>query len=120
MKITILGRTPSKKNSKQIFINKGKLLIMPSANYKQWHKDASRQLVGSFKKSLCPPSIQITFFAPDRRKSDLTNKAESIMDLLVDNGVLQDDNWDCVPEVVLKYGGYDKANPRAVVELLTK
>ena len=59
----------------------------------------------------------MTIYPPDRRKADLTNKAESIADLLVDNGFLADDNWTVVPKVVLTFGGVDRENPRAVVVL---
>ena len=48
-------------------------------------------------------------------KGDLSNKAESIMDLLVDNGVIEDDNWFEVPALASTFGGVDKANPRAEV-----
>lgn len=37
------------------------------------------------------------------------------MDLLVDEKILKDDSWDCVPELRLLFGGIDKNNPRAEV-----
>ena len=39
--------------------------------------------------------------APTLRKYDLTNKAESVMDLMVDYGLLEDDNSDNVPLLLL-------------------
>jgi Holliday junction resolvase RusA-like endonuclease len=54
---------------------------------------------------------------PDAIRADLTNKAESIMDLLVDAGVLQDDNWNVVPEVILRCKGIDRTNPRAEITI---
>lgn len=92
-------------------------ILLPSKLYKEWHIDASRQIVGTFKKKICPKEIIIKIFSPDTRKSDLTNKAESIMDLLVDNEVLEDDNWFCCPNVILKFGGKDKDNPRAEITI---
>ena len=117
MEFTILGRVPSKKNSK-VMVCRGKFpILLPSAKYQEWHKDASKQLTGAYKVGICPSTIEIKLFSPDMRKSDLTNKAESIMDLLVDNGVLEDDNWFCCPNISLKFGGQDKENPRAEISI---
>ena len=44
----------------------------------------------------------------DKRSFDISNKFESIADLLVDCGVLQDDNVTCMPEIHLQYDGYSK------------
>lgn len=61
--------------------------------------------------------IDIYFWWPDNRKSDLSNKAESIMDLLVDCKIILDDSWQEVPELLLKSAGIDRKNPRAEVEI---
>lgn len=116
MIITIYGRIPSKKNSTWTAIIRGRLIRLPSQKYKEWHKDASLQLRGTrtFKDKHIR-GLRITFYAPDRRATDLTNKAESIMDLLVDNGVLEDDNWFVVPNIELVFGGVDKEKPRAEI-----
>jgi len=62
--------------------------------------------------------LEIEVFHSTAQKGDLTNKAESIMDLLVDMEVLQDDNWSVVPELRLKFGGVDKHNSRAEIFLV--
>ncbi len=98
-------------------------MLLSSKKYQEWHSEAStqirRQLISSkfAGNADAPRNVQITLFSPDRRKADLTNKAESIMDLLVDNGVLADDNWFNVPSVFLVFGGVEKENPRAEVEI---
>lgn len=56
-------------------------------------------------------------FPNSKRKADLTNKAESIMDALVDAGVLEDDNWFVCGDIRLLFGGIDRLNPRAEVEI---
>lgn len=112
--ITLYGRIPSKKNNKQIFNIKGRIIIASSKNYREWHKDASFQLKNK-PKIKTPVSITIKFFFPDKRKSDLTNKAESIMDLLVDNGIIPDDNYNEIPKLLLEFGGVDKNTPRAEI-----
>lgn len=115
--ITIYGRIPSKKNSRCLFVRGNKIVNIPSKRYKEWHKQASEQLVPYLipqpLKSI--KSVEILIFAPDKRKSDLTNKAESIMDLLVDSGILFDDNWNVVKEVTIKYGGLDREDPRCKI-----
>lgn len=111
MIIVILGRIPSKKNSR-IHTRSG--MSFPSANYTKWHKDASLQIPEK-RQEFMGHGITLTFYMPDNRRTDLTNKAESVMDLLVDNGVLQDDCWQITGDVSLKCGGIDKENPRCEV-----
>ncbi len=113
-KIEIYGSTPSKKNSKIISCRGNRPCLFPSAKYTSWHKDALNQLQGA--KKITSSGITITFFASDNRKFDLTNKAESIMDTLVDAGLLEDDNYSVVSDLHLKFGGVDKGNARAVIE----
>ena len=38
----------------------------------------------------------------DLRRRDSDNGCSSILDLLVDNGILQDDNWQIVQEISIK------------------
>ena len=120
MEIVITGRTPSKKNSK-IMVCRGKFpMLLPSAKYKEWHKDAIIQLAQQKvpKDKLNKPiKITTTFYAPDKRVFDLSNKIESIHDLLVDYGFLEDDNYTILKEVVTIYGGLDRKNPRAEIKI---
>jgi Holliday junction resolvase RusA-like endonuclease len=121
MKIVLSGRIPSKKNSKRIVMAGRRPMIISSKDYETWHTVASYELRSQVKGSANrirlsgPKKVEITIFAPNKIKGDLSNKAESIMDLLVDNGVIEDDNWFDVPSLHLSFGGVDKANPRAVV-----
>lgn len=113
-KIVIYGNTPSKKNSR-IIICRGKFPnLIPSKNYTEWHKDALLQLSG--KGKITSSELNLTFFAPDNRKFDLTNKAESIMDTLVDAGLISDDNYSVVSKLTLVFGGVDKGNARCEIE----
>jgi Holliday junction resolvase RusA-like endonuclease len=122
--IVIKGRIPSKKNNVNLFVKNGRQFKLPSNAYKEWHKDASIQL--AVYKTLFQGiqvvfggklKVTITIFAPDKRKSDLSNKAESIMDLLVDNKIIEDDNWFVVSNLSLIFGGVDKDNPRAEITI---
>lgn len=105
-KITIYGSTPSKKNSKIISCRGNRPCLFPSAKYSTWHKDALKQVAG--KEKISSQELTLTFYASDNRKFDLTNKAESIMDTLVDAGLLEDDNYSIVSILHLKFGGVDK------------
>ena len=121
LSIIIKGRIPSKKNSRLLFVRGGRLMNIPSKAYSVWHKDASEQILDS-KDHLVEDIdfIELDFYAPDRRGSDLTNKAESIMDLLVDNGIIEDDNWWIVNRLVMNFRGVDKSNPRCNVYIHRK
>lgn len=114
------GNTPSKKNSKQMARTKdGRYFPVSSKIQKQWEQAIKR----SFKNDPCemmrPSSIEITIFPKTRRRSDLTNKAESVMDMLVSLGIIEDDNWFICGDIRLLFGGVDKADPRAVIRIST-
>mgnify|MGYP001566943613 CR=1 FL=1 len=118
MEFFIKGRIPSKKNSVNIFTTRGRVVKTPNNRYKAWHKDCSKQITElQFSKPVKVSCIDMLFFAPDRRKTDLTNKAESVMDLLVDNGILVDDNWYEVGHIILRFGGVNKETPGVNVKL---
>lgn len=117
-KITIIGRIPSLKNSKMAIPMGNRCILLPQKNYKVWHKDASMQLLG--KKAIPTPcQLTIDFWFPDKRRTDTINKAESILDLLVDNGILPDDNCIEIPTLLLRYRGIDREQPRAEITWLT-
>lgn len=117
IKLTLTGDVPSKKNSKQIIYVKGRPLIISSKNHKEWHGRALHQLLGIKPVESDIERVELIFYPGSKRKSDATNKAESIMDLLVDAGIIEDDNWFVVPEVLLKFGGCDKENPRCEITI---
>ena len=115
MKIEILGRIPSKKNSKIISCAGKRPMLFPSAKHKEWHTDASKQLIGVKPIPKQTPII-FTLYAPDLRPGDLSNKWQSIEDLFKDIGIIEDDNWFILPDIHMKFGGIEKENPRAVIE----
>jgi len=83
-----------------------------------WHEDASKQAKLALTGVQTLETIQlikIVFYPPTMRAYDLTNKAESILDLLVDVGLLKDDNAYIVGRVLLLHGEKDASNPRAEV-----
>lgn len=93
---------------------KGRPILFPSKNYTAWHKEQIDPLRDAKDQQGIdiPLStvrlVTVHFTASTRHKWDLSNKLESIMDILVDVGVLEDDNYEVVPEIHIKYDGYDK------------
>jgi len=121
-KIIIKGRIPSKKNSRNIFVRGGRPINVPSKQYVIWHKDAMLQMsnyrgVGVVENI---ERVELFFYAPDKRKYDLTNKAESIMDLLVDFGTIEDDNCEVIKDIRIFSRGVEKENPRCEIDIYRK
>lgn len=96
-------------------VNHGKPLLIPSKSHEDWRKDALLQLTQVKEKITRKATVTITFYPKTKAKGDLTNKAESVMDALVDAGIIKDDNWFVVDEVNLHFGEVDKTNPRAEI-----
>ena len=124
MKIILYGRIPSKKNSKNIIKRWNRTFIVSSKEYIKWEIEQMeyieiKQLTKQLEKinPLWPYNIKCIFYMPDKRKTDLSNKFESIADCLVKAKVLADDNYEILKEVHLYYWGYDKENPRVEIEL---
>ena len=95
-------------------VRNGRMFHFANNKYKSWNKDALKQLVGK-EKIPEGSSIVLNFYFPDKRKTDLTNKAESVMDTLIDSGLLKDDCCQIVPSLWLNYQGIDKENPRCEI-----
>lgn len=115
-KITIYGQVPAQKNSKQIAYNPRtrKPFIMTNSRVKEWQMSASVDLLkASFVAG--PVEINMKFWNIDARKRDVDNMIISILDLLKNNGVIEDDNCFIVRKVSGEFAGVDKANPRAEI-----
>jgi len=125
LKLTITGSVPSKKNSRigirlkpSAKYPNGRNINIPNNRYQEWNKASSRQV--STQVPIVPTieqckSIEIAFHMKDRRPRDLTNMAESVMDLLVDCEIIKDDCWSITGLLSLIPCGVDKENPRAEV-----
>lgn len=116
MIITLYWRIPSKKNSK---VWTWKFMIS-SKNYIKREKE---QLIYLKQNQIKPEninywvSISYEFFMPDNRKTDLSNKIESINDLLVKYWLLEDDNCKIIQEMNIYYKWIDRENPRCKLEI---
>ena len=118
---TIQGETPAKKNSR-ITLPNGRTI--PSKKYREWHEIAAVQILAQKGSQRLSEALQraltldVMFYHGDMRKRDCDNGLSSICDLLVDCGVLADDNWQIVNEVHV-FNAYDKNNARAFIRIYT-
>lgn len=118
LEIILTGRIPSKKNSKQWIFRGGRKFLVPSQNYTLWHEEKMweiKKYITGIKSPITRCKIEIHIFFPDNIKADLSNKAESLMDLLVDSAVLEDDNHKVCHDLHLISEGVDKEFPRALI-----
>lgn len=77
-----------------------------------------RQIPGLARKSINQPvNLKCVYYMQTRRRVDLLNLLEATCDILVDAGVLEDDNC----KIVVSHDGsrvlYDKSNPRVEIEI---
>lgn len=108
------GRIPSKKNSRNW--NPKTKRLETSLQYKEWWS----QQIGPLRRIAGEMGMPIPFefellvlaYWPDKRRADLSNKVESVFDLLVDAGILADDNWTVLGDYRVKSVGIDRDRPR--------
>lgn len=109
------GNIPSKKNRYRFA---GKRMYS-DAVFTKWHKAAmiqmKSQMIGKFGFEETK-MVSISFEFESLRRKDLSNCCESVNDLLVDCGVLADDNFKVVPRLSL-YGKYTKGASRTIIEV---
>lgn len=106
----------SKKNSQQILINKatGRPFIMPSKKFKEYEK-AALWFIPKAEPIEKPVNVKCLFYMPTKRKCDLVNMQEAILDIMVKAGLLADDNYSIVQSMDGSRVLYDKENPRTEV-----
>lgn len=97
------GNIPPKKNSKRI-VTRGRKppILLSSDKYLSWEKSAKRELLSQIQKPKIPLTwirIEYLFIFENKRVKDLSNIIESINDLLVVCGIIQDDKWTCLPQM---------------------
>jgi len=112
------GIIPAKKNNKQV-VRRGKGYdILPSKRHQAWHKKAL-PLLKAQGIPLHGDPVVISFYIwyPDHVRRDIDNTITTLMDLMVDAGILKDDNASIVQEVHGYLSGYDKDEPGAVVTI---
>lgn len=106
----------TKKNHQQILLNikTGRPFVAPSKPYKQY-ENAALWFIPKGTTIDYPVNVKCLFYMNTHRKCDLTNLEEAIDDIMVEAGLLKDDNSN----IVAGHDGsrvlYDKNNPRTEV-----
>ena len=116
LKLVICGRPITKKNSSRIVTCGGYPRLLPSKAYVHYQKDSLRQITGRDRVKIDQPiNLKVLYYMPTRHRVDLVNLLEATCDILVDAGVLADDN----SKIVVSHDGsrvlYDKENQRAEI-----
>jgi hypothetical protein len=103
---------PSKKNQRTPIVNRhtGKTFLKPSDQYTKWKKLTHGFWQGEYWKlkndkvrlPIVRCKINIIFYFGDDKDKDCTNKAETIMDALVEYEILADDSFKVVNDISLK------------------
>ena len=115
MKLVLPFETPSKKNSRVVDRRTGR--SFPNKRFTDWHKAALLHLrTQGAERMEGPVHIDFTFTHPTRMRCDSDNKVSSLMDLLVDAGVLPDDCWEVVPAYTVR-NCYVKGEAKAEITI---
>ena len=120
MRIVLKGRPITKKNHSRIVQARGRVMVIPSKQYMEYLADCRWQLnvlrLGGMKIS-SPINLKCVYYMPTRHRVDLVNLLEATCDILVECGLLADDN----SKIVASHDGsrveYDKNNPRVEIEI---
>jgi len=116
----------------EVYYTKNKKFILNLNNYRNAHyrilsnakKIYADNLVAriSHPKYKEPVVLTYTYYAKSKKRLDVSNPCSIIdkftCDALVKAGVLEDDSSKQIKQVIYKYGGIDKDNPRC--ELVIK
>jgi Holliday junction resolvase RusA-like endonuclease len=117
MTLVISGEAPSKKNSR---INTRSGRSFPNKRYVAWNRDARielfPQVAGKDIPFREPVELTVTFYHKDMVRRDSDNQLSSVLDTLVDVGILADDKWQAVP-IKHVYDALDRQSPRCVISI---
>lgn len=108
----------TKKNSQRICINRktGRPFISPSNAFRAYEKLA-RVFIPKTEKLGSGLNIRCIFYMPTHRRCDLTNLLESIDDILVSCGMIDDDNYTVIAGHDGSRVRHDKNRPRTEIEI---
>jgi len=118
--IFIYGNVPSSKNSKRWT---GKILINSKVT-QRYIKSTSMQytiyknkFLSLLKGELKPYTISFKFIRGSKHKFDYVNPLQTVQDLMVKNGWIDDDNADEIIPVFDTYE-YDKKDPGVIIKVI--
>lgn len=105
----------TKKNSQQMIQAKGRIIPIPSKQYRKYEHEAWNFMPIVKQPIDYPVNIKAFYYMPTRRRVDLTNLHEALHDVLVKHHVIADDNCLIVVGTDGSRVFYDKENPRTEV-----
>ena len=110
------GEVASKKNSRMLVHGHGRSFLLPSERYREWEKNA-KSVISLYGRPATPfkaARLSIRIYHGDAVRRDTNNATQGIQDVLVEMGVIEDDNWMVIgsPEVM---HFVDVADPRMEV-----
>lgn len=112
-----IGIAPvTKKNHQQIVKARGRYMVIPSKQYKDYEKSCG-EFIPQVETIEEPIELSCLFYMPTHRACDLTNLLQAVCDVLVKHGVIADDNFNIVASVDGSRVLYDKENPRTEVTI---
>ncbi|MGN1382116.1 MAG: RusA family crossover junction endodeoxyribonuclease [Eubacterium sp.] len=115
LKFVIPVAPRTKKNSQRIVTIGGHPRVIPSRAYKDYEEAVGYYLPRLKDPISAPVNVKAVFFMPTRRRVDLVNLEEALLDVLVRYGVLEDDNSKVVAAMDGSRVAYDKEHPRTEV-----
>lgn len=125
LRLVYRGKVLSKKNSKRIIRNprSGKPMLVSNKSARTNEDDMINQFGAQTLDQNDPIkecTIRIVMWEPNWQRRDLDNQTSAILDALVGAKVIEDDHFVCVKGVCTEFGGVDKDNPRAEIEITYK
>ena len=117
MNIIIPIEPRTKKNSQQLVKINGRLIPIPSKQYKAFEKACASYMPKMLKPISKPVNVKCIYYMPTRRRVDLVNLQEATLDILVKYAVLADDNRSVVYAMDGSRVYHDKVVPRTEITI---
>lgn len=129
---TITGQPAVKKSNQKVVTVRRRLpngevrltrIKVDTPAYKAWHQDAVKQLLAQPRPSTpidYPVNLQCRFYLASQQRVDLSALYEGIQDVLVELGILADDNYKIVASHDGSGATPDKFAPRLEVTITKK
>ena len=117
-KLILRGQPITKKNHSQIIKAGNRRMLIPSPEYRAYERECLLQIPNKFKQRIdMAVNVQCVYYMPTRRRVDLVNLLQATDDILVEAGVLEDDNCRIVASHDGSRVDYDKYNPRVEITI---
>lgn len=118
IRITIPGTPITKKNSQQIVYAGSRPMIIPSKAYKDYRRACLYAIPAEDRQRIdYPVNMCCVYYMPTKRRVDLCNLLEATCDILVDAGVLKDDNSTIVAAHDGSRVDLDREQPRVEITI---